>query len=208
MAEHYNAIIIGGGLSGIITALEIAEAGLSCLILDRDVEEKFGGLAKESFGGMFFVDSPEQRKAKIKDSAELALGDWTRFANFDDADHWPKAWAKTYIERCIPDIYEVVKKRGIEFFPVVNWVERGMYVPGNSYPRFHLVWGTGQELANVHITHLKKHITSGRVKVLYEHRVEELLRTAGRISGVQGVIEEGGSRFLMMPMSWLSQAGA
>ncbi len=194
MAEHYNAIVVGGGLAGIITALEMAENGLRVLILDRDTEEKFGGLAKESFGGMFFVDSPEQRKAKIKDSAELALRDWSRFAEFEPADHWPRAWAKAYIERSVPDIYEAVTGRGIEFFPVVNWVERGMYVPGNSIPRFHLVWGTGQELANVYIKHLEEQVRQKKVSILHNHRVESLHYTAGSVSGVQGCKENGDSQ--------------
>ncbi|MEH6404757.1 MAG: FAD-binding protein [Sneathiella sp.] len=121
----------------------MAESGQKILILDRDKAEKLGGLAKESFGGMFFVDSPLQRKAKIKDSTDLALSDWHRFAEFEEKDILPKSWAKTYIERSVPDIYEELQARGINFFPVVNWVERGMYVPGNSVPRLHLIWGTG-----------------------------------------------------------------
>ncbi len=190
-----DAIVVGGGIAGIITALELAESSLNVLILDRDKADKFGGLAKESFGGMFFVDSPEQRKAKIEDSPELALSDWNSFAEFGPEDHWPRAWAKAYVERNIPDIYEAVTARGISYFPVVNWVERGMYRPGNSIPRFHLVWGTGYELARVYIDHLKKHIDADRVKVLFGHRVEKLERAAGRISGVSGQREVSGEPF-------------
>lgn len=192
---HHNAIVVGGGLAGIITALEMAEGGLNVLIIDRDKPENFGGLAKESFGGMFFVDSPLQRKAKIQDNAALALKDWSRFAEFEPSDHWPRAWAKTYIERNIPDIYEAVKNRGIEFFPVVNWVERGMYVPGNSIPRFHLVWGTGYALANTYIKHLQEQINDKKISILYGHRIETLQRSAGRVCGVEGVKENGGEPF-------------
>ncbi len=195
MSEKYDAIVVGGGIAGITCALEMSEGGLKVLIIDRDSADKFGGLAKESFGGMFFVDSPLQRKAKIKDSAELALKDWTQFAEFDSADHWPRAWAKTYVERSIPDIYEPILERGIKFFPVVNWVERGMYQPGNSVPRFHLVWGTGHELAKVYIQHLQEQIKSGRVTLLFDHQVQALSRFGGRVTGVTGVKESGGEAF-------------
>ncbi|MBO6826720.1 MAG: FAD-binding dehydrogenase [Sneathiella sp.] len=186
MDDRYDVIVIGGGIAGIVTALELAEKGRSVLILDRDEGEKFGGLAKESFGGMFFVDSPIQRKAKINDSQELAWQDWQNFADFDTDDHWPRVFAKTYIERSIPDLFEPVTQRGIEYFPVVNWVERGMYVPGNSVPRFHLVWGTGHELATVYIRHITPHIKSGKVAVKFRSHVTELIFEAGRVSGVRG----------------------
>lgn len=186
MSGTYDVIVVGGGIAGIISALEIAERGQKVLILDRDTADKFGGLAKEAFGGMFFVDSPLQRKAKIKDDADLAFQDWSRFAEFEDGDVWPEAWAKTYIENSVPDIYEPVTKRGIGFFPVLNWVERGQYIPGNSVPRFHLVWGTGHELAVVYIRHLKKKIKNGNVTVLFGHKVTEISRQAGLISGIEG----------------------
>jgi len=190
MDDRHDVIVIGGGIAGIVTALELAEKNRKVLILDRDAEDKFGGLAKESFGGMFFVDSPVQRKSKIKDSAELAWRDWQNFADFGDDDHWPKVFAKTYIERSIPDLFEPVTQRGINYFPVLNWVERGMYTPGNSVPRFHLVWGTGQELANVYIQHLKPYIASGKVGVKFRHHVTELAFEAGRVCGVRGLDDE------------------
>lgn len=195
MNEGYDAIVVGAGIAGLITALELAEGSKKILILDRDKAENMGGLAKESFGGMFFVDSPIQRKGKIKDSPELAYSDWQNFAEFDDQDHWPREWAKTYIERSVPDIYEAVTKRGIDFFPVVNWVERGLYIPGNSVPRFHLVWGTGHELANAHIRHVDPFIASGHIKVEFGACVQELLKTGGSISGVAGEYEKDGKAF-------------
>ncbi|MEH6476087.1 MAG: FAD-binding dehydrogenase [Sneathiella sp.] len=195
MGEQSDAIVVGGGIAGIVTALELAEGGLKVLIVDRDTAENFGGLAKDSFGGMFFVDSPQQRKSKISDSPELALNDWMRFAGFGPEDHWPRAWAKTYVERSVPDIYEAVTKRGIEFFPVVNWVERGMYLPGNSVPRFHLVWGTGHELAKVYIEHLQTHIKSGRISVKFNQQVTALIRQAGSVCGVEGVMGQAEAPF-------------
>ena len=107
----------------------------------------FGGLARESFGGMFFVDLPEQRRQGIRDFLDLALRDWCSFAEFGPEDRWPKAWAETYVSRCTADVYPWVRRRGVSFLPVVNWVERGEFVPGNSVPRFHVTWGTGKGLA-------------------------------------------------------------
>ncbi|MCG8490461.1 MAG: FAD-binding dehydrogenase [Sneathiellales bacterium] len=195
MSEGYDAIVVGAGIAGLVTALELVEGGKKILILDRDKKENLGGLAKESFGGMFFVDSPVQRKGKIRDNPELAYSDWLQFAEFGEQDHWPRQWAKTYIERSIPDIYEVITKRGIDFFPVVNWVERGLYIPGNSVPRFHLVWGTGYELANVHIRQLQPFIDGGQVTIGFGACVQEVLTSGGYISGVAGEYEAEGKAF-------------
>lgn len=195
MNDNFDVIVVGGGLAGIVSALEIAESGQKVLLLDRDLPEKFGGLAKESFGGMFFVDSPLQRKAKIKDDANLALSDWYRFAEFDDEDILPKAWAKTYVERSVPDIYDAVCRRGIGFFPVVNWVERGMYVPGNSVPRFHLVWGTGHGLTTTYAEHLQEQVKQGRVTLKFGHAVQDITYSGGKISGVAGITEGEGAEF-------------
>jgi predicted oxidoreductase len=111
------------------------------MLFDRDEAGAFGGLARESFGGMFFVDSPEQRRLGIRDSADLALRDWHDFAEFGAEDFWPRAWAQAYVQRCTTDIYRWVRRHGVRFLPVVNWVERGEFRPGNSVPRFHVTWG-------------------------------------------------------------------
>ena len=136
-----DVVIVGGGIAGITAAIELLNLDKKVILFDRDKEENFGGLAKESFGGMFFVDTPQQRRAGIKDTPELALKDWHAVANFSEDDVWPKKWAETYVYNCKAQVYEWLKREGIKFFPVVNWVERGLFTPGNSYPRFHIVWG-------------------------------------------------------------------
>jgi predicted oxidoreductase len=137
-AERYDVLIIGGGIAGIATALDLLDGGKTILLLDRDEQSAFGGLARESFGGMFFVDSPEQRRQGIRDSSELALRDWLSFAEFGADDHWPRAWAEAYVARCTADVHRWVSGHGVSFLPVVNWVERGEFRPGNSVPRFHI----------------------------------------------------------------------
>ncbi|MEP3247457.1 MAG: FAD-binding dehydrogenase [Sneathiella sp.] len=195
MDKHYDVIVVGAGIAGIVAALELAEGGQKVLVLDRDKKEKLGGLARESFGGMFFVDSPLQKKAKIKDSPELAYADWCEFAAFEADDHLPRQWAKTYTERSVPDIYEAILQRGATFFPVINWVERGQYKPGNSVPRFHLVWGTGQALATTYISHFKRHLASGNIDLRFGHAVRSLVSSGGKVSGVEGMQEEVGIPF-------------
>ena len=146
-ALQTDVAIVGGGIAGITTALELLEqGGHDVLILDRDTRERFGGLARWSFGGIFFVDTPQQRFMGIDDAPELALRDWHAFAEFGENDTWPKRWAEQYVHRCTEDVYRWLREHGIHFFPVVHWVERGLYEPGNSVPRFHMVWGTGKEL--------------------------------------------------------------
>ena len=121
-----DVAIVGGGIAGITAAIELLNHDKKVIIFDRDKEENFGGLAKESFGGMFFVDTPQQRKAGMKDSPELALKDWHSVAKYSDDDIWPKKWAETYVYNCKSEVYEWLKNQGIRFFPVVNWAERGL----------------------------------------------------------------------------------
>jgi len=184
-----DVVVVGGGIAGITTALELLDAGKSVVLLDRDQHDAFGGLARESFGGMFFVDTPEQRRLGMRDSVELALRDWFSFAEFGPDDHWPKAWAQTYVHRCTPDVYHWLRKSGIGFFPVVNWVERGEFIPGNSLPRFHIVWGTGKVLAERLIAALKSHRNVSKLSLRFGHRVEQIIQANGRVIGVQGVQE-------------------
>src|SRR3974377_307845 len=146
--EQTDVLIVGAGIAGITTALDLLDGGKTVTLLDRDEEAAFGGLARESFGGMFFVDSPEQRRQGIRDSAELAFRDWCSFAEFDADDALPRRGAKAYVSRCPADVYRLVRRHGVSFLPVVNWVERGEFRPGNSVPRFHVCWGTGKGLGD------------------------------------------------------------
>ena len=193
--DRSDVLIVGGGIAGIATAIDLLDGGKSVLLLDRDEESAFGGLARESFGGMFFVDSPEQRRQGIRDSAELARRDWYSFAEFGTDDHWPKAWAESYVQRCTADVYRWVRGFGVRFLPVVNWVERGEFRPGNSVPRFHVAWGTGKGVAEALIAALRGHRNAGRLTLRFNRRVERLLTRGGRIEGVAGVEETSGVPF-------------
>lgn len=198
MAEHRfdtDVVIAGGGLAGIATALELLDHDLKVLLLDRDVEEHFGGLAKKSYGGMFFVDTPYQRLLGIRDSPELALRDWLAFAEFDAGDEWPRRWAEQYVLHCRDDVYDWLRRRGVRFFPVVHWVERGLYTPGNSVPRFHVVWGTGEGLIAALLRQLQRHPRAANLQVRFRHHVTRLLSDGGRVSGVCGVDEASDREF-------------
>lgn len=198
MVEEYQSevVIVGGGIAGITTAIELLNFDKKVLIIDRDTEDNFGGLAKESFGGMFFVDTPQQRRSGIKDSPEQAFIDWCSVANFKEEDKLPKQWAKSYVYNSTPKVYDWLKQQGIKFFPVVHWVERGLFKPGNTVPRFHMVWGTGSELTNVLIKKLFDHPkAASHLNIIYEHKVEELLTEGSKIIGVSGVNESRKSKF-------------
>src|ERR1700724_3886101 len=98
MTDDTEAIIVGAGLAGLVAAAELAEAGKKIIIVDQEPEQSLGGQAFWSLGGLFLIDSPEQRRLRIHDSCELALSDWMGTAAFDrDEDHWPKAWARAYV---------------------------------------------------------------------------------------------------------------
>ena len=194
---HYktDVAIIGGGLAGIVTALELIDQGQQVLILDRDIEARFGGLAKESFGGIFFANSPVQRRMGIRDSIELALSDWHSFAEFEPDATWPRKWAEHYVNLSTPKVYEWLKRSGIKFFPVVHWVERGLLKAGNSVPRFHMVWGTGQGLIETLVKNLNAHPNRKFMTLLFGHKVTQISHSNGKASGFTGVNEANGENF-------------
>ncbi len=190
-----DVIVIGGGIAGIAAAWEALERGRRVLLLDRDEEAGFGGLAKESFGGIWFADSPLQRRHRIRDSRQLGLDDWLAFGELGTDDRWPRAWAEAYVERCIADVYEWLTGLGVEFMPMPLWVERGLYVPGNSVPRWHIVWGTGYQLAVTLCERLLAHPRHERLECRFGHRVEELIVEDGTVTGCRGRTEDGGEEF-------------
>lgn len=196
-----DVCIIGGGLAGIVSALEILEnhPSKTVTILDRDTTDKLGGLARIAFGGMALVDTPVQRRQKIKDSAELCLSDWYSFAEFSPDDDWPKKWADYYTQHSNEKVFHWLKERGIGFFPSVQWVERGLkglypeqttdHVQGNSVPRYHILWGSSQFMVNQLIARLYSPSWANRLTVLHRHSVTDLIKTNGAIRGCHGQIE-------------------
>ena len=194
-SSRAEIVIVGGGIAGIVAGLELLGSGHRVCILDRDDEANFGGLAKEAFGGMALCGTPLQRLNGIKDNPQLMLRDWLSFADFSDLDHWPRYWAESYCFRNQEDVYQWLKMQGVRFFPAVNWVERGEFVPGNSVPRYHIVWGTGWELVRVLLDRLLSHKNRSNLRLCFQHRVETLLSSSQKITGVQGVNEITGESF-------------
>ncbi len=181
-----DCLIIGAGIAGLITALELLNKGKSVLIIDRMPPSAMGGLARESFGGINIVDSPIQKLNGIHDSPELAYEDWCSYADFGDDDILPRAWARYYVEGSRTLIYDWLRSYGVQFFPVVHWVERGLYSPGNSVPRFHMVWGTGLELMKKINEALQDHPQRELLHMLFEHKAEELIVDGARVIGCSG----------------------
>ncbi|MCF6263155.1 MAG: FAD-binding dehydrogenase [Xanthomonadales bacterium] len=195
ISPEYDIAIIGGGLAGITAALELLDEGLKVVIIDRDTTKNFGGLAKLAFGGMALVNTPIQRFNGIHDTPEIALRDWHSFARFSADDIWPKKWAELYVNRSIDDIYNWLTPKGVKFFPVPHWVERGLNGDGNSLPRYHVIWGTGRHLVNTLILELNQHPNAKNLTCLFGHKVENLLTHNQAVTGLQGVIEETSEAF-------------
>ncbi len=189
-----DVIIIGAGLAGLVAAAELADAGKRVLLLDQEPEQSLGGQAFWSFGGLFFVDSPEQRRLGIRDSRELALQDWLASAAFDrEEDRWPRLWAEAYVDFAAGEKRSWLRKQGVKFFPIVGWAERGGMIAtehGNSVPRFHITWGTGPGLLEPFIRRVRQAEQRGLITLKFRHRVGELTRTAGQVDGVAGEILE------------------
>lgn len=190
-----ETVIVGGGLAGLVTALELIDQKRRVIVLECGGPEALGGLALQAFGGMHFVDSPLQRRQGIRDSQELGLADWHSYAEFEADDLWPKKWAEHYIARCIPDAYDWLKRLGMNFIPAVQWAERGWYRPGNSVPRYHVLWGTGQHLSQALIEALRTHPCYGRVEILPRHKVVQLSRGSNGLHCCSGVAEDTGTPF-------------
>ena len=203
-----DTLIIGGGLAGIVTALELLRAGKSVTLIDRDSPERFGGLALWAFGGMALVGTPLQDKMKIADSPERALADWQRFGELPPDDHWPQQWARYYVEQSRPQVYDWLLQEGIKFMPAVNLVERGMNGDGNSVARYHIVWGTSRFLTLRLIEQMRAAGQGGRLTVLHGHRVTQLDHAGGRIAGAVAVDEATGREIrLQAPTVVLAMGG-
>jgi predicted oxidoreductase len=192
MVEDADVIVVGGGLAGLVAATEIADAGKRVIVIDQEGEQSLGGQAFWSLGGLFLVDSPEQRRLGIKDSFELALQDWMGSAGFDRTeDHWPKRWAEAYVAFAAGEKRGWLRAMGHRIFPVVGWAERGgtdAMGHGNSVPRFHVTWGTGPGVVEPFERRARVAEASGRLTFKFRHRVDALTKTNGRVDGVAGAI--------------------
>ncbi len=183
---HCDTLVIGAGLAGIATALELLDLGRSVLLVDGAPRSQCGGQANDAFGGLLLCDTPEQRRNGVHDSPQLLLDDWLRSAAFAEEDLWGQRWAAAYAEYNRADIYDWLRARGISFFPAVQWVERGNHGDGNSLPRYHVAWGCGRGIVQPLVRQLFEHSAAERLRSLFEHRVERLLQHNGTIVGCQG----------------------
>lgn len=194
MADRADAIIVGAGLAGLVAAVELADAGKRVIILDQEGENSLGGQAFWSLGGLFFVDSPEQRRLGIKDSRELALQDWMGSAQFDrPEDFWPRKVAEAYVEFAAGEMRPWLHSLGMRWFPIVGWAERGgahAHGHGNSVPRFHITWGTGPGVIEPFERRVREHARVGRIELKFRHRASRLVKTRGAVTGVAGEVLE------------------
>src|SRR3954465_1848573 len=189
-----DVVVVGAGLAGLAAAAELADAGRRVIILDQENEASLGGQAFWSFGGLFFVDSPEQRRMRIRDSRDPAMQDWLGSAGFDrDEDHWPRRWAEAYVHFAAEEKRAWLRAMGHRVFPVVGWAERGGYTAtghGNSVPRFHITWGTGPGIVEPFERRVRAAVERGVVELRFRHQVDELTTTGESVDGVRGTLLE------------------
>ena len=192
MSYDADVIIVGAGLAGLVAACELVDAGRRVVIVEQEPEQSLGGQAFWSLGGLFLVDSPEQRRLGIRDSFDLAWNDWLATAGFDRAeDYWPRRWAEAYVAFAAGEKRSWLVQRGIRFFPVVGWAERGGWSAGghgNSVPRFHITWGTGPGVLEPFVRRVREGQAAGRVQLKFRHRVTEILVKNGAVEGVAGEV--------------------
>ncbi len=194
MRHDADVIVVGAGIAGLAAAAELTDAGRRVLLLDQEPQQSLGGQAWWSFGGLFFVDSPEQRRLRIRDSRELAWQDWLGTAGFDrPEDDLPRKWAQAYVDFAAGEKRAWLHAMGHRVFPVVGWAERGGYTalgPGNSVPRFHITWGTGPAIVQPFERRARAAAARGMLTFRFRHRVDELTVTGGVIDGVRGTLLE------------------
>jgi predicted oxidoreductase len=187
-----DAIVIGAGLAGLVATAELVAAGKRVILLEQEPEASFGGQAWWSFGGLFLVDSPEQRRMGVHDSHDLARQDWFASAEFDrDEDEWGRQWAEAYLAFAAGEKREWLHAKGVRFFPVVGWAERGGYTAtghGNSVPRFHITWGTGPGILEPFIKEVRAGVEAGLVELRFRHRVDALTVVKGAVVGASGSV--------------------
>ncbi|MFF3849188.1 FAD-binding dehydrogenase [Streptomyces sp. NPDC002328] len=189
-----DVIVVGAGLAGLVAAHELTSKGRRVALVDQENAANLGGQAFWSFGGLFLVDSPEQRRLGIKDSLDLAWNDWQGSAQFDrteDEDSWAVRWARAYVEFAAGEKRSWLAGHGISFLPTVGWAERGDLRAdghGNSVPRFHIAWGTGTGVVEPFVRHAKQAAKDGLLTFHHRHRVDELVLENGAARGVRGTV--------------------
>ncbi|MBB5514221.1 hypothetical protein FHS89_000219 [Rubricella aquisinus] len=198
-----DALIVGAGLAGLVAACELTDAGKRVIVVDQEPEQHLGGQAFWSLGGLFMIDTPEQRRLGIKDSYDQAHSDWMRTAGFDrNEDGWPRRWAEAYLDFAAGEKRDWLKARDFKFFPIVGWAERRAYAdkgPGNSVPRFHITWGTGPGVIEPFVLRAREAEKKGLLRFAFRHRVDALIVEGGAVKGVSGRVlahdtaERGGS---------------
>jgi predicted oxidoreductase len=194
MADEADAVIVGAGLAGLVAAAELADAGRRVVILEQEGGDFLGGQAWWSLGGLFMVDTPEQRRLGIRDSRDLAWQDWLGSAQFDrPEDFWPHRVAEAFVDFAAGEMRPWLHRMGMRWWPVVGWAERGgalAHGHGNSVPRFHLTWGTGPGVVEVFERRVRAHVAEGHIALKFRHQASRLVRTNGAVTGVSGEILE------------------
>lgn len=189
-----DVIVVGAGLAGLVAAHELTSRGRRVALLDQENAANLGGQAYWSFGGLFLVDSPEQRRLGIKDSLDLAWNDWQGSARFDrlaDEDSWAARWARAYVEFAAGEKRSWLQGHGISLLPTVGWAERGDLRAdghGNSVPRFHIAWGTGTGVVEPFARYARQAARDGLLTFHHRHRVDQLVVEAGEVTGVRGTV--------------------
>ena len=195
MANDADVVVVGAGLAGLVAANELADAGKRVIVVDQEGEQNLGGQAFWSLGGLFLVDTPEQRRLGIKDSHDLALQDWMGTAGFDRSeDNWPRKWAEAYVAFCAAEADLACLQAPLQLAHLVQ-LERGKIRRAGLFP-FQLRTAIPQR--HPQVNHLARVFTGPAV--LLDGGLAERVRMLGGTHSIESEAGKGTTAKVIIPL--------
>ena len=173
--QQHDAIVVGAGIAGLSASWELAQKGFDVAVIE--MQPLYGGTATMSEGALCIVGTPEQAKAGIIDSPQIAFKDFMTYGSDQGGPGPDVEWVRYYTNESRHEIYDWLTGLGVTF------EKSAVLMPGNSVPRWHKVIGKGRGLVEPIHRACKQ---SSRVTFFYGHKALSLIRgKSGRISGIR-----------------------
>ena len=167
LSDAPRVVVVGAGLSGLSTALELANGGAEVTVID--MSSVYGGHAVMSQGGISIIGTPLQEAQGQADSPDLAYEDF-----IDWGEGAQEQWVRYYVDHSRAMIYDWLTDLGVRFSGVEP-------APGNRADRFHQPVGRGIGLVTPVYRACLEHAA---VRFLWNTRADGLIVRQERVVGV------------------------